>query len=378
MSDWFLLNGALLAFLLIQVVLVLWNRLELRRPVPRQWGGDAPSVSLLVPARNEEQAIGECLDHLVGQDYPSLEIVVLDDGSTDRTADIVTGYAPQGVRLLPGSPVPAGWTGKNWACHQLSDEATGDLLCFVDADTTLEPEAVSAAVAMLEDQGAGLVSMMPRSSSTSMSGAMLLPMVTHALFALIPVAVVHRAKTAMLSLAFGPFMLFSRDAYDAAGGHMADPGHMVDDVQMSRNVKRAGYPVRIANGTDLVATRWYDGVAGIWRGFSKNAYGALGYNPFVGVAVSMVIAPLLVSPFVRLVVGAAGSAPVPEIVVWQCLLLVGTRLLTAHLGRDALWTSPFHAVTVAFWGATLARSMLIHARRETVAWKDRDVPTFPQ
>ena len=378
MSDWFILNGALLGFLLLQVLLVLWNSRELRRPKPRTWGAGAPLVSVLVPARNEEATITECLDSIVAQEYPNLEIIVLDDGSTDRTADIARTYADRGVAVISGVALSAGWTGKNLACHQLSREAKGDLLCFVDSDTVLEPGAISAAAGMLDDERAGLVSMMPRSSSTTMAGAMLLPMVTHALFALIPVAMVHRAKSAMLSVAFGPFMLFTREAYDAAGGHTADPGHIVDDVQLSRNTKKAGYRVRIANGTDLVATRWYDGVTGIWRGFSKNAYGALGYNPVVGATVAFVLAPLLVTPFVRLVIGAAGSGEVPEVVVWQCLLLVATRIMTAQLGRDAQWTSPFHAITVAFWGSTLARSMLLHARRESVVWKDRDVPTFPR
>jgi chlorobactene glucosyltransferase len=346
------------------------------RPTAKSWGLQSPLVSVLVPARNEEDVIGTCLEHLVAQDYPNLEIVVLDDGSTDATSLIVADQPDDRIRLATGSPPPPGWTGKNWACHQLAREARGDLLCFVDADTVIEPGAVSAAAGLLDDHDAGMVSLMPASGSTSVAGAVLLPMVTHALLGLFPLAAVHRAANPMVALAFGPFILITRRAYRASGGHAADPDHIVDDVQLSRNVKAAGYRVRIGNGTDIVRTRWYEGLGDVWRGFSKNAYGALGHNPWFASAVVFLLAPLLLTPFVRVGLGILGG-DIPEVAVWQSLLLLANRALTSHLGRDPLWSTPLHPVTVAFWGAALAHSMMLYAARRSVAWKDRDVPTRP-
>jgi chlorobactene glucosyltransferase len=369
-----LFGAGLTVLILTQLVLIVWNRRELRRPAACRWGGDAPVVSVLVPARNEAETIERCLAHLTAQDYPNVEIIVLDDDSSDDTRRTAEDFDE--VRVVAGAPLPPGWTGKNWACHQLAGLATGELLCFVDADTVLEPGAVSAAVGMMAEQGAGLVSLLPRAEYTSVSGAVLLPMVTHALFGLFPIALVHRSRRASVSIAFGPFMLVAAHAYRAAGGHAADPGNIVDDVQLSRNVKRAGYRVRLGDGTDLVATAWYDRLGDIWRGFAKNAYGGIGYNPWLGTAVVFGLMPLLLIPFVRVGVGALGGE-IPEAALWQACVLVGNRLLTSHFGRDPYWSAPCHPITIAFWGVTLARSMMWFATQRSVAWKDRDVPTYP-
>ncbi len=371
--DW-LFGAGLTILVLAQLALILWNRREMARPEARRWAGGAPAVSILVPARNEEAVIGRCLQHLADQDYPNFEIIVLDDNSTDATRR--HAEAIPGVRVVEGAPLPRGWTGKNWACHQLAGLASGDLLCFVDADTVLEPGAVSAAAGLLADRGAGLVSLLPRAEYSSVSGAVLLPMVTHALFGLFPIVLVHRLRRSQISIAFGPFILVTSEAYRAAGGHAADPGNIVDDVQLSRNVKAAGRGVALGDGTDLVATHWYDRLGDIWRGFAKNAYGGLGYNPWLGASVVFVLMPLLLVPFVRVGLGALGGE-IPDAALWQSLLLVANRALTSHFGRDPYWSSVLYPVTVAFWGVTLARSMLWYATQRSVVWKDRDVPTYP-
>ena len=134
MSLDFLMDWGLIWLFLGQLLLILWNERALGRPVPRLWGRNAPLVSLLVPARNEEGTIGNCLRSLLGQDYPNLEVLVLDDGSSDGTVSEVRRVAGSRGRVLTGAPLPPGWTGKNWACHQLSQAARGDLLLPIDAD----------------------------------------------------------------------------------------------------------------------------------------------------------------------------------------------------------------------------------------------------
>jgi len=367
------LEGALTVLLIAQFALILWNRREMRRPEPRSWDEHSPLVSLLVPARNEEEVIGRCVSNLLAQDYPNIEIIVMDDGSTDATADIVESFGDERIRLQSGRALGPGWSGKNWACHQLASLAKGEILCFVDADTTIEPTTVSSAMEILVRDQAGLVSLLPRSGSTSFAGKILLPMVTHALFGLFPIALIHKARNPMLAVAFGPFLMVTREAYDSSGGHAAAPDHVVDDVAMSRNVKGAGFRVRIANGTDLVVTRWYDEIGEIWNGFSKNAYGALGNNPWMGAAVAFVLTPLLLAPFVRVGLGIAGD-DIPEVAVFQIILLLANRALTSNLGRDPMWTTPFHPITVAFWGLTLVHSMLLYVTNASIAWKGRDTP----
>ncbi len=372
----FILDWALTWLCLGQLGLILWNQWTLRRPLARMWGDDAPLVSVLVPARNEEKTIGRCLRSLLAQDYPRLEIIVLDDGSTDATATIAREAGGSRVRLLHGAPLPSGWTGKNWACHQLSQAASGDLLCFIDSDTYLAPGALSAAMGLREEEAAGLVSLVPRAQRGSVSGSVLLPMVTHAMFALFPMGLAHRATHPAIAMAFGPFMLLTREAYAAAGGHAARPDSIVDDVELSRAVKAARYPVRLANGTDLVETHWYDSLSEIWRGFSKNAYGGVGYNPWIAAAFLLGLLPVLLFPFLRVGLGIVGG-DIPTAALWQVALLLSNRMLTSHLGRDPLWSTVLHPVMVAFWGLTLTWSATLSTTHRSVIWRDRDVPTRP-
>jgi chlorobactene glucosyltransferase len=375
MSRQLLLDWALTWLFLLQLALILWNQRALGRPLPRLWDDEAPLVSVLVPARNEEATIAACLRSLLRQDYPNLEIVVLNDGSTDATPRLVRDLGGPLVQLLAGAPLPAGWTGKNWACHQLSRAARGDLLCFVDADTTLAPGTISAAAGLQEEHGAGLVSLLPRARRRSVSGSVLLPMVPHAMFALFPMAMVHRPAGSS-AVAFGPFLLLTREAYRAAGGHAARVDAIVDDVELSRAVKAAGYPVRLANGTDLVETAWYRGVGAIWRGFSKNAYGGIGYNPWLAAVVVLVVMPVLLLPFFRVGLGVVGG-DLPAVALWQVALLLSNRMLTSHLGRDPQWSTPLHPVMVAFWGLALAWSAMLSVTHRSVVWRDREVPTRP-
>lgn len=375
-ASWAFVSGpvvtALAAAIVVMLAVNLMSIPRLRADRPAATGG-GPSVSVLVPARNEAATIERCLDALVAQDYTPLEIIVLDDRSDDDTAARVARFAGRGVRLLAGEPLPDGWTGKNWACAQLAEAAQGDVLCFVDADTVLDPPTVRAALGELEQSGAGLVTLLLATERRTLAQGLLLPMVNHALMALFPVWLMHRPQAPRVALALGPFLMVTRDAYDAAGGHAASPGHVVDDVTLARAVKQAGYPLRLANGTDLARTPWYWRTGEIWRGFAKNAFGALDYNTFTAAATVLVLVPLLCLPYVRVLIGLqAGDVPGDALV--QVLLLTGARTVTSLHGRDPLWSAALHPIAVAVWGATLARSVLLAWSHGTVEWRGRDVP----
>lgn len=370
--SWDFVFGRLLTLILLgHVGLIFWNLRVVVRPKARH---DRPDrqVSVLIPARNEEGSIGACLRSVLAQSHANIEVLVLDDRSTDRTAAIVRAVADHRVRLVPGLALPEGWTGKNWACHQLAELARGDVLCFLDADTLLAPDAVAATVSVLDDHDAGLVASLLRSDSHGPAEATLLPMVNHAVLGLFPTSLIHRSPHPDASLAFGPFIVVSRAAYDASGGHAAHPAHVVDDMQLARSVKAAGHELRLVNGTDLVSTRWYHGLGEIWRGFSKNAYGGIGYRPGLAIAAVTVLMPILVVPFVRVVAGLI-TGSVPTEALWQVALLLFGRAVTSVVGRDPLWTVPLHPVTIVFWAATLTWSVLLGVTGRSVTWKGRSV-----
>jgi cellulose synthase/poly-beta-1,6-N-acetylglucosamine synthase-like glycosyltransferase len=372
----FLFGEILTVLLLAQVGLVVWNLRVVRRPPARHWPTDAPLISVLVPARDEEASIGDCLRALLEQDYPNLEIIVLDDESTDGTAASMLACRDPRVHLVTGAPWPAGWTGKNWACHQLAARARGDVLCFVDADTILSPDALSRAAGELHDDDLGLVSMLLRTDTGTVAEVVLMPMVNHALLALLPAALMQRPAHPEVAIALGPFIMVRRAAYVAAGGHAARPAHIVDDVQLARAVKAAGHRVGLRNGTTLVHTRWYSGFREIWNGFSKNCYGGLAYRPGVALAALFVVAPALLLPFLRLGAGLStgGAVGFPAV---QVSLILSTRTITSRAGRDSLWSVPLHPVMIAVWAGALAHSMVLAVTGREIEWKGRKYVTGP-
>ena len=326
---WEFIFGRFLTLLLVcQLGLILWNLRVVIRPKTKLPQSNT-KVSLLIPARNEEGSIGSCLRSLINQDHKNLEIIVLDDHSTDRTRAIVESQNPK-IKLISGKPIPAGWTGKNWACHQLSKQATGDVLFFIDADAVLEPAAITSVLHVMEAENVDMVASLLRNQGTSFSSSILLPIVNHAILALFPASLIHRSSNPDIALAFGPFIGVSTTAYVESGGHASHPDHIVDDVQLARSVKAAGYQQRLINGTDLATTTWYSGFRDIWRGFSKNAYGALSYRTSLSLLVTFLVAPLLALPFLRLLAGFFG-APVPMEVLWQVVLLILGRFITSSV-----------------------------------------------
>jgi cellulose synthase/poly-beta-1,6-N-acetylglucosamine synthase-like glycosyltransferase len=369
-----LLGEVLTVLLFAQVGFVVWNVQVVRRPPPRRWPPDAPLISVLVPARDEAASIGACVDALLAQDYPNLEIIVLDDDSTDGTAGLA-GRDPR-VHVAAGAPWPIGWTGKNWACHQLAARARGEVLCFVDADTFLSPDALSRAAGELHDDDLGLVSMLLKTDTGTVAEVVLMPMVNHALLALLPAALMERPSHPNLAVALGPFVMVRRAAYIAAGGHSAAPEHIVDDVQLARAVKAAGHRVALRNGTTLVHTRWYTGFREIWDGFSKNAYGGLAYRPGVALAALLIVAPALLLPFLRLGAGLTigGAIAIPAL---QVSLILSTRAITSRVGRDPLWSIALHPVMIAVWAGALARSMMLARTGREIEWKGRKYATGP-
>ena len=206
-----------LAGLALFFVNLILNLAALKRPSRKAaLPADPPLVSVLIPARNEEENIQRCLTSILSQDYPNMEVLVLDDNSSDRTAEIVSGICEKDsrVQLIRGKPLPAGWAGKCFACHQLSQHARGSWLLFVDADTRSQPHMIRSTLQLAILNKAAMLSGFPRQQVSGITQKIVIPILFYFLvMSWFPLWLFHSWKKPGPTLAIGQFLLFNREDY---------------------------------------------------------------------------------------------------------------------------------------------------------------------
>jgi chlorobactene glucosyltransferase len=356
----------------------LLPRLAAASPPPAD---QAPLIAVIVPARDEEENIGRCLQSLVAQDYPSgrWRVLVVDDHSQDATAAIVGGVAARHgqVELLRSPPLPAGWVGKSHACWSGARAVLGETqwLCFVDADVTLAPAALSSAVNAALLRNLDLLSLAPHQELQSFAERLILPC---GLIVLSFVQDLRRlqARTGRGVTATGQFMMIRRDAYNAAGGHAAVCGAICEDLELARRVKEAGYSVLLMGGEALVAARMYTGWETLWPGLAKNLIDTFG-GPVATVAVALAAFGLawaaVVVPLVDLVSWLLG---VRDAGVALCLALAASgAALGLHFAATSYFRIPFWYGLTFPLGYSVGAAMAVDSVRlrlsGKVSWKGR-------
>lgn len=235
-------------------------------------------VSILIPARNEAAVIGETVRRMLAQTYPRFELIVLDDGSTDGTAEVARAAAAGDarVRVIAGEALPPGWAGKNWACHQLAQAAQGDWLLFTDADTIWAPDALAAVVAEAGRTRADLLTVWPTQITITWPERLVVPLMALVVIGYLPVFMVHYTPWSPFAAANGQCLLFRRRAYDAIGGHAALKGDVLEDVKFARRIKAHRLRLRMADGNGLVSCRMYRDWPGVRDGYAKNILSGYG------------------------------------------------------------------------------------------------------
>jgi glycosyltransferase involved in cell wall biosynthesis len=228
---------------------------------------EAPVVSIIVPARNEEACLAACLQSLMEQDGVGPEILVVDDDSRDRTAAIAKSFP--GVRVLTARPLPPEWYGKSNACQTGADAARGRWLLFTDADTEHKPGSLARAVAEAQRHGAALLSYSPEQAVHGLAQRALMPLIFAEL------ACTYRPQevsdpSSPHAAANGQYLLITRDAYDAIGGHAAVAMDLLEDVALALLVKRSGRKLFFRFGGDAVRTRMYRSYTQMREGWTKN------------------------------------------------------------------------------------------------------------
>ena len=240
-------------------------------------------VSVIIPAYNEAENIRDCLVSVLDSTPPTgqaassepVQIWVVDDQSSDETWAIAqkvqTTRADPRLHLLAGQarPTEQNWVGKNWACVQAVQQATGDFLLFLDADVRLKPGGIESAIAAMEQSHADLLTCWPQIICGCWAEWLAQPLIVGILAASLPFAEVNDPKSETV-FAVGPFMLFRRTAYERLGGHQAVASQVVEDVELARLVKQTGLKLNYALGHELASVQMYKTAASLWEGWSKN------------------------------------------------------------------------------------------------------------
>ncbi|MEJ2544295.1 MAG: glycosyltransferase [Calditrichaceae bacterium] len=261
-----------------------------------------PKVSLLIPARNEENNIKKCLEHLVKQDYKNFEIIVLDDNSQDGTSKAVQELQRQfsGIKLIQGQSLPNGWTGKNWACHQLGKAASGKVFIFTDADTIQDPTAVSRTLGWIQKYNLGMLSTFPQQHSKSFAEKLIVPIIDFFIYSMLPLWSTYYINSSVFAAANGQWIAIEKDVYDKIGGHESVKNEIVEDIKLNKLAKQFGIKTLTTAGTNIVYCNMYHSFREIWYGFSKNFYGLTGHSPFIFILIEFALLISCVLPFILL------------------------------------------------------------------------------
>ncbi|RKR87223.1 glycosyl transferase family 2 [Micromonospora pisi] len=374
--------GAVPALVLAAVVAALTvhshvNATRWLRRTPAQATVDEP-VSVLLPLRDEADRLTPCLRSLLAQrGVPGLEIVVLDDGSTDGTADMVRTVAagdPR-LRLLTGAPPPPGWLGKPYACQQLAEAATAEAsaLVFVDADVVLNPYAVAGAVAALRTARATLLTPYPRIVTGSVGERLVQPLLQWTWLTFLPLRAMERSPRPSLAAAGGQFLVVDRAGYQRAGGHAAVRDRILEDIELARAVKRADGRIALADGSGLADCRMYGSWVELRDGYTKSLWASFGSPVGAASVVALLLLLYTVPPLLAVAAAVAGAVPLALAASVAYLLGVAGRLVSARASGGRRWPDVLaHPLSVALLGWLTLRSYHLRRRRR-LFWRGRPV-----
>ncbi|WP_019914976.1 glycosyltransferase [Paenibacillus sp. HW567] len=359
----------IIVILLLQLLFALWNASQLPKLGAMRGsmgdgecscsGKEAARLSVLIPARDEAGNISDCLTSIMACSAAGIEveILVLDDHSSDGTGRLAAAAGGSRVRVMQGRELPEGWLGKSFACAQLAEAAGGEWLLFLDADVRLRPNALQQAADAAKMQGRGLITGFPRQITGTWLERLVVPLMGFTIICHLPLPLVRGTHDPRFVAAHGGFMLIHRDSYFTSGGHKAIRSELVDDMALARAVKRAGEPVSLADIADDSNMRMYHYAAEVWRGYRKNIYAGVGRNPLLLLAMLAFYLLLYVLPFgiaiysvlngwsiealysllayfagaaVKRISDASGRQP-----VWLCLLMPFSMLCLTAIGLSS-------------------------------------------
>jgi chlorobactene glucosyltransferase len=370
-------NSTAVAFMLVAVPallvlanvaynLAVWPRGRPSRDI-------AEGVSVLIPARNEEANIRRCVQSVLAGTLRPDEVVVYDDGSTDRTPELLAGLAATaGIRVIEGAELPRGWMGKPHACARLAAAATGEILVYLDADVVLARDGLARITSLFPAMRADLVSAGVRQEMGTAAERLVIPLLHLSYLAWLPLPLIWGTRDPRLLVANGQLLALRKSSLEEVGGWEAVRTEIVDDMAIARAVKAQGGCVVFANGIDMAVCRMYGSAGELWAGFSKNLYEGIGGRPGMLFLVLLVHAWVFLLPYAAL--AAVAFAPwvlLPALL--GVLANVSIRALLVVSCRHPASGMLLHPLgVVALLG--IAVNSYRWSRRGEIRWRGRSYP----
>jgi hypothetical protein len=342
-------------------VLALYNLALFRTP---SRATEAVALSVIIPARNEERNIGAACAAVLGNEGVDLELIVLDDHSTDGTAAILAGFGDRRLRVIPVPALPPGWTGKQHACASGAALARHDLLLFIDADVQLASDALMRIAGFMQREGVGLGSGFPREVTAGFADGLLVPLIHFLLLGFLPIAAMRRSLSPSLGAGCGQMIAVRREAYLRAGGHGVAPRTMHDGIMLPRAFRRAGIMTGIFDASRFATCRMYSSTNELVEGLMKNATEGM--------------AKPLALPVWSVLLGCGQVLPALLVLMrpdWTSLIAmalgVTTRLILARRFRAPTWSAFLHPLGVAALLLVQWAALLRQLRGHAATWRGR-------
>jgi len=325
------------------------------------------SISILIPARNEEKNIKDCISSIMNQDYDIFEIIVLNDNSNDNTLSILNELASTNKKLkvINGEALKQGWLGKNYACHQLSREAKGEYFLFIDADVRLNKEAVSSAVKLLENsKDCRMVSVFPTQVYHSFGEKLIVPLMNWILLSFLPLRLVYKSPNKSFIAANGQFILIDSEVYRSIGGHESVKDKVVEDMELARKVK-SRHRMITAVGGEQINCKMYDSLTSAYNGFSKNFFPGFNTSVFAFILLLLLILTLFLLPIILVFLDIN--------FIISLILILLNRFMISRLSRQNTVENIFlHPFQMMFLFA-IGINSIIKSKTKSLVWKERKI-----
>ena len=335
-----------------------------------------PLVSILLPARNEAKNIKRCLRSLARQDYPNLEILVLDDNSTDDTAKIVNEFVSKDnrIKLFTGEQLPAGWIGKCFACHQLAKLAKGDYFLFTDADTLHFKNSVTSAMSSLVINNVDAISVFARQIAVTLHERMMVPFANFFILCFLPLNLIKNSRNPLFCTAIGQFLLFKRKIYEKIGGYESVRSNILEDVHIAKEVKKHGYKFMIFDGSSNFYCRMYKNLDEVIKGYVKSLSGAFNYNIYIQSIATILVFAVFLCPFLLLPLGIL-IFEWPQIIInaiiAQIMIILAIRIIQTIRFKNRFIDIFLHPLAVLYLLYISVLSIIKCKKSTGIYWKGR-------